>query len=241
MDSKTYDIDIFSKYFSGSTTLIDQTKMIKYNVDNINKTLIDICIDSILDKYSNDSILSFDPVSRTFILMLFHMIIISADKEGFQFCDASINSYPKKFDIGSPEKNLWTWLSELVDIAGGWEIVENIEINKHMDEVIKTYETDYKVNIQSAILSQVLFTLVLDLFGDLLFKLSPTTDFSAKGISITCKKTLASLPGFLRVMSGPTTNTEIFSLFVKAAECYPIAKKIFIDNERKEKKLLSLK
>jgi hypothetical protein len=239
-ESKTPNIDSFSEYFSGSTLAIDEKKMTKFKIDNVEKTLIGMSVDVILSKYPEDSVISFDPTARTMMLMLFHFITMSANAGGFTFKEAAINTYPKKFDIGTNEKNIWTWISELVASADGWDTVENIEVPQHMDEVIKMYETVYKVNIQSAILAQVLFILILDKMGDILYKLSPITTYNSKGMIIAqpSKPGLVTLAGLFRVIAGNTTNPEIFEVLTKAAEEFPVAKKIFVEKDKIEKKRL---
>ena len=229
----------FVDFFNFDTKAIYQNKMMKFSVEEEEKTIIDIARDIILSKYPSGGVISFDACSKTCILMIIHIIFISAKNVGFNIDEIDIESYPRRFGIGTIEKNIWEWIAVMVDSCKGWEEVENFEISQHMDKFCNMYETEYKVEKSTIFLVQNIIVMIFNLIGDVIYNFYPITEDCGKnGVTITgvAKNTGFPLMGIIVTLTCDKVNRTVFRDIQCAAVSFPVEMKLAIQKNKLERK-----
>jgi hypothetical protein len=219
-DAELY-IRLFEQYFS-KDQLTDVDQSITRN-KKINVAILKMIKIKYVNCDDDDVSISFDPASRTMLLMLMKIIYFSSNKNGYNI-DTNFKSIPSGFKTNTVEYMIWTWIYGLINDIGNWDDIVMSDIPNEFEDMSEYYylSDEHKMNANGTVLAHTVFAMIIDHLSTKISKLfSDPSECGAKGLVIKCYM----LRGYFTDMNPGSANPEIFTMLHNAASAFNIVKK----------------
>lgn len=194
-----------------------------------NSELIGAIVNYILLKFPKNSKISFDPKSRTMLLILLRALIYSSSANAYYF-ELNKTNVKRDHTIGSLQYNLWMWVLGLINEDESWEdIATDIEIIGSVANIANIAIKNEKMNGNSVAFAQIVFMKIIDIMSSKMARLySKTHEWGASGVTIKSYM----LCGLWTDMNPGAANPEIFEDIQRAAVAFEVVKKGWIKDAK---------